>query len=328
MLCPRRVLPIMNSVALALPELERPANRRLRIALALLTLYLVWGSTYLAIRVGLQAYPPFGMPGIRFLIAGALMFAVLRLRGMPAPTLRQWRNSAFVGFLLLTGGNGLVCYAEQSVSSGLTAVAVASMPLFAALFAGMYGDWPRKLEWVGLLVGFAGVVLLNIGGSLGASPSGAIALIAAPLCWAFGSVWSRRQDMPPPAMNTAAQMLCGGAFLIPVAWLHGEHLPTEFPLMPTLAVVYLALAGSILAFSAYVYLLENVRPALATSYAYVNPPVAVLFGVLLGGESVHPLDIVGMLVILTGVAAITLTRAKKQEPKPVSGDGTEKPAGR
>ena len=283
---------------------------RVLVPLALIGVYLIWGSTYLAIRIALVDYPPFLMGAIRFFIAGVLMFVVLRWRGIAAPTRAQWFNCAVTGTLLLGFGNGLVCYAEQTVASGLAAVAVASMPLFAAVSAGFYRQWPTRVETLGLLVGFGGVVLLNFGGDLRGSPLGALALIVAAATWAFGSVWSRRRDMPHPAMSTAAQMLCGSVALGLVALLTQEHI-VAVHLESTLALAYLFVFGSILGFSAYIYLLHHVRPALATSYAYVNPPDAVLIGVVLGGESVRLLDLIGMAVILTGVAAITLAKAKK-----------------
>jgi len=284
---------------------------RVLVPLALLSLYVVWGSTYLAIRIGLESYPPFVMAALRFLVTGAAMYGFLRWRGVPAPTALQWRNCAITGTLLLGFGNGMVCFAEQSVSSGLAAVAVASMPLFAAGFGAVFGQWPRKWELIGLLIGFVGVIVLNLGGDLRGSPIGAIALLIASASWAFGSLWSKRQSMPPAAMSTAAQMLTGGVALTVFALVSGEHIPTAPSLDATLALVYLGVAGSIIGFSAYLYVLNQVRPALATSYAYVNPPVAVLFGVALGGEQVHALDIVGMAVILAGVATITLAREKK-----------------
>ena len=302
----------MNQVAIPAATSSVLLTPRVLVPLALLGVYLLWGSTYLAIRIGLGGYPPFLMASLRFIIAGGLLFIVLRWRGVAAPTLRQWMNCAICGTLLLGFGNGLVCYAEQTVASGIAAVAVASMPLFVALFAGLYRQWPQRLEWIGLLVGFAGVVMLNFGGDLRGSPLGALALLAAAASWAFGSVWSRRQDMPHPVMSTAAQMLCGSVVLALASWICGEHFVTTPSLDATLAVGYLVVAGSLLGFSAYIYLLHHVRPALATSYAYVNPPVAVLIGVLLGGESVRPLDIAGMVVILAGVIAITLAKSKRQ----------------
>lgn len=283
---------------------------RLLVPLALIALYLVWGSTYLAIRIGLESYPPFSMAAVRFLAAGAGLYAFLRWRGAANPTWLQWRNCAIAGTLLLGFGNGLVCWAQQSVSSGLAAVAVSSMPLFAAVFGTFFGQWPRRLELIGLLVGFVGVILLNLGGDLAGSRLGALALLAAAASWAFGSLWSKRQDMPEPMMNTAAQMLTGGAALTVLALLNGQGLPAGPSLRATLAVVYLGVFGSIVGFSAYLYLLRTVRPALATSYAYVNPPVAVLFGAALAGERVHALDVIGMAVILAGVAVITLARDK------------------
>ena len=284
---------------------------RFLIPLALLALYVIWGSTYLGIRLALESYPPFLLAGIRFLCAGVVLYGFLRLRGIAPPTPLQWRNAAFTSVFLLGLGNGLVCFAEQQVSSGIAAVAVASMPLFAALFTGMYGEWPNRHESVGLVVGFAGVIVLNLGSSLSGSRLGALALLAAAAAWAFGSAWSRRREMPPGPMNTAAQMVCGSLALLTFALLSGEHLPAHPSLRSTLAIAYLAVFGSIIAFSAYLYVLKRARPALATSYAYVNPPVAVLFGVLLAGEHVGPYDLAGMAIILFGVAVITLAKRRR-----------------
>lgn len=273
-------------------------------------LYVIWGSTYLGIRVALESYPPFLLAGFRFAIAGLLMLGVLRARGASMPTAQQWRNAAVTGILLLGFGNGLVCYAEQSVSSGISAVAVASMPLFAAVFAGLYGEWPTRRETIGLLIGFVGVIVLNLGSGLSASHIGAAALVIA-AAWAFGSVWSRRQDMPAGPMNTSAQMLCSSVALLIVGFLGGETLPPHPALHATMAAIYLVVFGSLVAFSAYLYVLKHARPALATSYAYVNPPVAVLFGVVLLDEKVGPYDLVGMAIILIGVGTITLARQRR-----------------
>lgn len=289
---------------------RRLSDPRVLIPLGLFALYVIWGSTYLGIRFALESYPPFLLAGIRFLCAGIALYGFLRWRGMASPTPLQWRNAAFTGLLLLGMGNGLVCFAEERVSSGIAAVAVASMPLFAALFSGMYGLWPSRRESVGLAIGFAGVIVLNLGSSLSGSRIGAIALLVAAMCWAFGSAWSRRQQMPPGPMNTAVQMLCASVALLLVGFVSGEHLPAHPTTHATLALIYLAVFGSIVAFSAYLYVLKHARPALATSYAYVNPPVAVLFGVALAGEHVGPYDLTGMAIILFGVAVITLSRKK------------------
>jgi drug/metabolite transporter (DMT)-like permease len=294
---------------------DTPIETRTRahwlVPLALVGVYLIWGSTYLGIRYALEGFPPFLMAAIRFPIAGIVLFAFLRWRGVPAPTSRQWLNCFIAGSLLLGMGNGLVCYAEQTVASGIAAVAVATVGLFMAIFSGLYGHWPNKLEWTGLAIGLIGVVVLNFGGELRGSPVGAIALILATVGWAFGSVWSKHQNMPQPMMSAAAQMFCGGITLGAIALIRGEHISAMPSPHAIGALVYLIVAGSLLGFSAYIYLLANTRPALAASYAYVNPPVAVLIGVLLAGESVTQLDIVGMVVILAGVAAITLAKTRR-----------------
>jgi len=300
----------MNSITedAALTPLLSP---RVLVPLALVSLYLIWGSTYLGIRIALESYPPFLMAAIRFPLAGIILYAFLRWRGMPAPTPRQWLNCLVTGSLLLGIGNGLVCYAEQSVASGIAAVAVASVALTIAIFAGLYGHWPNRLEWMSLVVGFAGVIVLNFGGELRGSPAGAIALVVATIGWAFGSVWSKHQDMPQPMMSAAAQMLCGGVSLALIALVRGEHLATWPTARATFALGYLLVAGSLLGFSAYIYLLHHTRPALAASYAYVNPPVAVLLGVWIAGETVTTLDVIGMIIILGSVAAITLAKTKR-----------------
>jgi len=286
------------------------------VLLALATVYLVWGSTYFGIKLALEGYPPFLMAGMRFLGAGIALYAWLRLRGTPAPTRAQWRTTAVMGALLLGGGNGLVCLAETTVSSGMAAIAVASMPLWAGLFGWWYGRNPSRREWLGLVIGFAGVVLLNLQGELRGSPAGALALLLAPIAWAFGSMWSRGKPLPTPFMGTAAQMLAGGALMLVIGALRGETLQAQPPLSATLALFYLAGFGSIAAFSAYVYLLDRVRPALATSYAYVNPPIAVLLGVLLLGEQFTLASSVAMAVILVGVVIITRAPVRPAVARP------------
>ncbi|KAA2283946.1 drug/metabolite exporter YedA [Arenimonas fontis] len=280
------------------------------VAAALASVYLVWGSTYLAIRVGLEGYPPFLMGGLRFVAAGAVFYAFLRWRGHAAPTRAQWRNAAVMGLLMMLLGNGLVNVAEQTVSSGLAAVAVASMPLWAGLFGALRGQHPGRLEWLGLAVGFLGVVWLNIGSELNASPVGLLALLVAPVAWAWGSIWSRGRDLPGPFMSTAAQMLCGGVAMTVLGLGLGERIGEVPPPSATLAVAYLAVFGSILAFSAYVWLLHHVRPALATSYAYVNPPIAVLLGAWLMQERVGAQAVGAMVVILAGVLIISRAKAR------------------
>lgn len=290
-----------------------PAPRPWAIALALGALYVVWGSTYLAIRIALEGYPPFLLGAIRMLLAGALMYAVLRWRGVPAPTRPQWRRLWWLSIFMVLLSNGLVNVAEREVSSGMAAVAVASMPLWAALFALARGERPRRVEWLGLAVGFAGVLWLNAGGTLAATPVGMIMLLVAPVAWAWGSIWSRGRDLPTPFMSAAGQMLTGGLWMLAAALVTGERMTAWPSLQASLALFYLVGFGSIVGFTAYIWLLHHVRPVLATSYAYVNPPIAVLFGVLLAGEVISDNEIAATAVILAGVAVITLARSR---PRP------------
>lgn len=283
-----------------------------RIALALAAVYLIWGSTYLGIRFALEGgFPPFLLGGIRFIIAGVLMYTVLRWRGVPAPTRPQWRNTVIMGVLLMLLGNGMVNVAEQTVSSGMAAVAVASAPLWMGVFAAMRGDKPTGNEWLGLGIGFVGVLWLNADSSLSASKVGMVALIVATLAWSFGSIWSRGKDLPSPFMSSAAQMLCGGVAMCIAGALTGERFDGMPSAHGLAAFAYLIVFGSIIGFSAYIWLLHHVRPALAGSYAYVNPAIAVGLGAWLAGERFGAHELMAMGVILLGVVAITLAKARK-----------------
>ena len=283
-----------------------------RVALALAAVYVIWGSTYLAIRFALEGgFPPFLLGGIRFLIAGGMMYGFLRWRGMSAPTRPQWRNAAMMGVFLLVLGNGMVNLAEKSVSSGMAAVSVASAPLWMGVFAAMRGQKPTRMEWVGLGIGFVGVLWLNAGSSLTATPVGLVALLVAALAWSFGSIWSRGRDLPSPFMASAAQMLCGGVAMCIVGAVSGERFHSTPDAHAIGAFCYLIVFGSIVGFSAYIWLLHHVRPALAGSYAYVNPAIAVALGAWLAGERFGTHELVAMGVILLGVVAITFARAAK-----------------
>lgn len=281
------------------------------VVLALASVYVLWGSTYLGIRFALEGYPPFLLGAIRMFIAGVLMYAVLRWRGVPPPTRSQWKQLWWLSIFMVLLSNGLVNVAEQEVSSGMAAVAVASMPLWAALFAFLRGERPRRNEWIGLAVGFAGVLWLNAGSDLAATPTGMVALLIAPIAWAWGSIWSRGRNLPAPFMSAAGQMLTGSIWMLAAAIATGERMTEWPPLDATLALGYLVTFGSIIGFTAYIWLLHHVRPALATSYAYVNPPIAVLFGVLLAGEAFTWHELAAMGVILAGVVVITLSRTRR-----------------
>ena len=297
----------MSSVPMVV---ERKMPGSLAIALALVSVYLVWGSTYLAIRIGLEGFPPFLMGSVRMAVAGALMYLVLRWRGEKSPTRAQWKTLAVLSVWMVLLSNGLVTYAENYVSSGLAAIAVASMPLWAALFGVLRGNRPNRGEWTGLAIGFVGVLWLNHGSALSATPRGTIALVVAPVAWAWGSVWSRDQKLPAPFMSAAGQMLCGSAWMFATGLLTGERMHALPSAAAVLAVAYLVTFGSIIGFTAYIWLLQHVRPALATSYAYINPPIAVLLGAVLLHERFGMHEIGAMAVVLAGVVIITRAKAR------------------
>jgi drug/metabolite transporter (DMT)-like permease len=279
------------------------------VVLSLFIVYIVWGSTYLAIHIALGSFPPFMLMGTRFLAAGGVLFLFLKLRGHRAPSLKQWRDAAIVGSLILGGGMGLVSYAQQYISSGLAAVFIACSPFVLTLCVGMYGEWPNRREWVGILTGFAGAVLLTGTSDFSAQPIGIVALLGAVICWDLGSVLSlRKYSMAPGAMGFASQMLAGGVFLTAVSWLCGEHLSDSISFNAWMAWGYLVVAGSLAAFTAYMYLIATVSPALASSYSYVNPVIAVALGVLFAEEKLGSREIIAMTVILFSVLLISTAR--------------------
>lgn len=279
---------------------------------AFLALYLIWGSTYFVIKLGVQAWPPMLLAGLRFVIAGSLMFGWLRWRGVPMPTAKEWRACAMVGVLLLSCGNGGVTVAEHlGVASAVAALAIATVPLFALLFGLIWGQRTTGLEWGGIVLGLVGIGLLNLGHNLQASPLGAVLVLLAAASWAFGSMWSRHLSLPGGAMASAAQMLVGGAVLLIGSLASGERLEQMPDAAGWFALAYLTLLGSIVAFSAYLYLLKHVRPAAATSYAYVNPVVAVLLGVTFAGERIGTEEWLAMTVIVSAVVLIGLPQWRK-----------------
>ena len=288
-------------------------SRRTKVILALLGVYLSWGSTYLVIRIALDELPPLFMMGIRFFLFGIGIYAFLRLRGAPNPDLREWLWSAVIGFFLMLGGSAGVAYAEQWVASGLAALVIATTPLWTVLFAGIWKRWPNRLEWAGLLVGLAGIVVLNLEGDLRTSPLGAALLILAAISWAFGSAWSQQLKLPKGMMAGAAQMITGGAIVLLVSVAIGERI-TAVPTWRSIsAVLYLGVVGSLVGFTSYVYLLGRVRPALATSYAYVNPIIAVLLGMWVLGEQFHRTEMIAMAIILTGVVLVLLGQLRYRD---------------
>jgi drug/metabolite transporter (DMT)-like permease len=266
-------------------------------------LYVVWGSTYLAQRVAVTSMPPLQMVAIRFLVAGALLYAALRARGAPAPDVRAWKAAAVSSLPLIVTGMGTAAVALQRVPSGLAALVFGSVPLWASLFDRLWGGKLRGLEIVGLGLGFGGVALVASRGALGADPVGAALLAGAAASYAFGCVATRKARLAPGVMGTATQMLCGGVLLAAASLLRGEPL-APVPARAAWALVYLVLFGSLLAYSAFGWLLKNVRPALATSYAYVNPIIALALGAALGGEHFQSSDFAGLALVLSAVALV------------------------
>jgi drug/metabolite transporter (DMT)-like permease len=299
-----------EKTSLVVPVGSSNMRKRLLIILSLLSLYFIWGGTYLGMRIALQGFPPFILAGVRQLTAGIILFLFLRLRKHEPPTRKQWLTAIVVGGLLLVVGNGGVVFAEQWVSSGLAALALGAIPLWAAVFSGLFGRWPTRIEWFGLGLGFFGLVLLNLENGLHANPLGAIVLLIAPMSWGLGSILSQHLPSPKGLMASASQMLAGGVMLFIVGFASGEHMTGVPGPRPLAAMAYLIIGGSLVAFSAYGYLLRHVRPALATSYAYVNPLVAVGLGVALAGEQITMIGILAMLTILSGVGLVSLGRER------------------
>jgi drug/metabolite transporter (DMT)-like permease len=297
------------------PSLEKGSG--LLVVLALAAVYFIWGSTYLALRFGLEGFPPFLLGGIRFIIAGSLMYTVLRLRGTPSPTRRQWWNAGRMGVLLLVGGVGSMTVAESvGVGSGVAASAAAAIPVWAALVAGSFGQWPARREWIGLVIGLVGVIVLLQEGDFQANKLGAVLVIVGPVLWAFGSVWGSRQEMPDGFMAPASQLLVAGVVMLIGAAIRGERI-TETPNATSwLALAYLILIGSMVAYTAYFYLLKTVRPALATSYAYVNPLVAIVLGLTLGAEIITGPVLIALPLILAGVGLVATARRNSAAARP------------
>lgn len=276
--------------------------------LSLLCIYVVWGSTYLAIRYALDSFPPFLLIGIRFVTAGVVLFAIARLRGAQVPTRIEWRNAGLIGALLLAGGTAGTALAEQTIPSSTSAIIVASAPVWNALALGLFREWPSRGEWLGIAVGLVGVVLLTADGALQGSVIGVAFQLAGLTLWALGSAFGRRLHVPKGAMGHAAEMLVGGAVCFIIAAFKGEAL--DRPILPEsmLALVYLTVIGSMLAFSAYMIVIRNLRPALASSYAYVNPVVAIALGVAMRGEVITPNQLIAVGVIFVALVVMTLAR--------------------
>jgi len=293
------------------------ASLRVKIAVAMGLVWLIWGSTYLAIRYAVATLPPLSMSGVRFLLAGAVLYLWDRRRGTPAPSPRQWRSAAIVGLLLLVGGNGLVVWAEKRVDSGLVALLVSTTPIFMVLLPWWSGkaQRPRPAVTVGIVLGLAGVALLvRPSGVGGVDLAGAAMLTLASLAWALGSLYSRGAELPEsPLMATGIQMLAGGVQMLVAGALFGEAAGFHWSQVSRASLagfIYLVVAA-IVAFTAYLWLLRAASPALVSTYSYVNPLVAVFLGWAIAGEPITGRTLVAALVIVASVAMITLARSRE-----------------
>lgn len=299
----------------------RPPTWKLLLAFGVI--YLVWGSTYFAIRVGVQEVPPFLLAGIRFVLAGMILFGWMRVKGTPVPARREWASVALVSVLVFVLDYGLVFWAERRVPSGITAVMLATIPLFMTLSEIVFLRTQRltlRLA-LALLIGIGGVAVL-VSRAVGLAeepinPYGAIALVIAAGSWAIASALLRKLPLPSSKpMSSAAQMLIGGVWLLALSAALGEFHGFDISAVSSrawLALAYLIFAGSIVAYTAYVWLLHHESPTKVGTYAYVNPVVAVAIGYFLGGEAVGPRTLVGTMLVLVSVIVITTSPARKAE---------------
>ena len=304
--------------------LEATARPRAwKVLLAFGIIYFVWGSTFLAIRVGVQEVPPFLFAGMRFVAAGLALFAWMRLRGTPLPTAREWGSVTLLAILIFVLDYGLLFWAERRVPSGIAAVVMATIPVFMALSEIlMLGTQRLTIRLaIALLVGIGGVgVLVTRTSSFGDAPIdglGACALIVAAISWSISSALSKRLRLPPAkAMSSGAQMLVGGVLLTMAAGALGELRGFQVAAISGkvwLSLLYLVVAGSIFGFTAYVWLIHHESPTRVGTYAYVNPVVAVVIGYFLGGEALGTRTVLGTVLVLVSVVVITTGKAQKRE---------------
>ena len=291
-------------------------RERYRVPLALAAVYLFWGGTYLGMKYAIQTIPPFLMAGMRFCVAGWILYAVLRLKGEKRPTGAQLKNAGIVGALLLVGGNGIVAMAEQTVPSSIASLLVATVPLWITLIRFVTERRkPSAGTAVGIVLGLCGIAALvwNPGAaSQTVNVLGILALLLSTLSWSAGSLYSARANMPPsPLLSTGVQMIVGGSLLLILAALHGDWNGFTFAQVSGsswLAMGYLILFGSLTGFTAFVWLLKNAEPSLVATYAYVNPVVAILLGWLIAGERHGVNALIAAAVIIVSVVLITRYR--------------------
>lgn len=301
-----------HTAAAGTPPPALPITRQPLLLACLAATWLVWGSTYLAIKFALISLPPFFQMGTRFLCAGVLLFGWMVFRRAPLPSRRQWGHATVVGTLMLGGGMGGTAFAEQTVGSGLVVAFIAVVPLMIAALNRLWGVRPSRMELAGIATGLAGVLMLTQGAGFQASPAGLAAIAIACAAWSLGSVLSQRSlPLAPGAMGFASEMICGGAVLMVLSTLRGEA--PQWPPAPAAAAawLYLVVFGSLIAFNAYMLLLARASAAVASSYTFVNPVIAMLLGVAVLGEAVTPFEWLAAVVVLVGVVLLFLKPSKK-----------------
>lgn len=283
---------------------------QLPVALALAIIYLLWSSSYLGVSFALESYPPFLLSALRLLGCIVVLASALMIRGAALPGHKEIVSAALLGTLMFSGAGMVALGQEFGVSSGLTSVAVAAVVIWATIFAAILGHRPGRWELTGAVIGIAGVVLLNLEKGMQANPAGALVLLLGPMAWALGSMISNRITLPSGMMNLFIQMLGGFCALTLIGFLRGEQLPSNPAIPATAALIYLSLFPTLLGYSAYMYLVRRVRPALATSYGYVNPVIAVLLGISIRGESITLIGILAMCVIISGVLLVIVGKRR------------------
>ena len=284
------------------------------IGACLVVVYIVWGTTYFAIKVAIEGMAPFFLVGTRFIVAGALLLGWQALRGAPAPTAKQWGGAAVIGFLLLVVGNGAVSVAEHWVSSGATVALISIMPLATALWSGAFGQWPRRAEWSAIALGAAGAAIMLLGRDLQGSIAGTLLILLGTTSWSLGTVLSRRLDVPHGPTGFGAEMLTAGVIGLGISAALGEHWTIPQSTHVWWAWGYLVVFGSLIAFSAYRFVVERVSPSLAATYAYINPPVALFVGWWLGSETFSPNVLLGLPVVLVAVALHAWIQTRDSPP--------------
>ena len=282
---------------------------------ALTCTYLIWGSTYLAIKYAIESFPPFIMVGVRFTVAGSLLYAILRGMGHAAPSITQWRGAALVGLLLPVLGNGTVSFVQLHVSSSVAALAIATAPIWMAIFSSLWGHKISRREWLGIAIGLVGILLLNTRGSLQGDWLSALLLMFAAASWSLGSVWSKHMAMPQGLIGAASQMLCGGLIAFVFSFAFGEQWPAQVSTRSWAAIAFMIVLGSIVAFSAYHWLLHNVRPMVASSNTFVNPVVAFVVGIWFADEQIHTMEYIALAVILVGVFLVLTSTTNEAVPE-------------